>query len=33
MAAVYAATRELVWGSSPNVEECVAEVEAMGVHL
>jgi hypothetical protein len=33
MAAVYAATRELVWGSFPILEECVAEVEAMGAHL
>lgn len=33
MAAVYAATRELVWGSFPTLEECVAEVEAMGAHL
>jgi len=31
--AVYAATRELVWGSFPTLEECVAEVEAMGAHL
>lgn len=33
MAAVYAATRELVWGSYPALEECVAEVQAMGAHL
>jgi hypothetical protein len=33
MAAVYAATRELVWGAFPALEECVAEVQAMGAHL
>ena len=33
MAAVYGASRELVWGSFPTLEECVAEVEAMGAHL
>ena len=33
MAAVYAATRELVWGPFPALEECVAEVQAMGAHL
>ena len=33
MAAVYAATRELVWGPFPALEECVAEVQAMGDHL
>ncbi len=33
MSAVYAATRELVWGSFPTLEECVAEVEAMGARL
>lgn len=33
MAAVYAATRELVWGPFPALEECVAEVQAMGAQL
>jgi len=33
MAAVYAATRELVWGSFPPLEECVAELEAVGAYL
>ena len=33
MAAVYAATRELVWGPFPALEEWVAEVQAMGAHL
>ncbi len=33
MAAVYAASRELVWGSFPSLEECVAEIEVMGAHL
>jgi hypothetical protein len=33
MAAVYAATRELVWGAFPSLEECIAEVEAMGAYL
>jgi len=30
---VYAATRGLIWGPVPTLDECISEVEAMGSYL
>ncbi len=33
MREIYAAGRELVWGSFPTLEQCVSEIEAAGAYL
>lgn len=33
MREIYAAGRELVWGSFPTLEQCVSEIEAVGAYL